>query len=136
MRRHAARAFVSAFATTVCLAGCSANLVVGTRAQDAAVDPQRDAGSVGDAQATPLMDAGAARDALAPTRPDANTNDEMQCDDDGECRARRIPCTSALQCAGNDDRVCHPTLQVCVECVSDDDCPPNATCESDHECDD
>lgn len=57
------------------------------------------------------------------------------CEDDGECSARPIPCTSAAQCEGSDDPICHPTLQICVECVTDADCPRDDTCKADNECD-
>ncbi|HTU61010.1 MAG TPA: hypothetical protein VMF89_21300, partial [Polyangiales bacterium] len=66
---------------------------------------------------------------------DANCDASELCEDDGECSARPIPCTSTLQCVGSEDPFCHPTLQICVECANDNQCPGGETCQADNECD-
>lgn len=180
------RTMVAAIAAVSCMlgagVGCTPNLVVGTRAPDAAADAadpmlQLDAGRADAAEPLPARDAGGVSDAAPASEVDASMNVDMQddggtgcmtdeqcpdsdeplckvsegrcveclsnancdanelCEDDGECSARPIPCTSALQCAGSDDLVCHPTLEVCVECATDDQCPGNETCQPNNECD-
>lgn len=163
--------------------GCFPNLVVGTRAPDAATldaapsMSQPDAAREDAAQPMAAPDAAVALDAAAPPEVDANTKPDMQndggagcmtneqctdsdeplcnvsvgrcvecltdancdaselCEDDGECSARPIPCTSALQCVGSEDPFCHPTQEVCVECANDSHCPGSETCGADNECD-
>jgi len=66
---------------------------------------------------------------------DSDCDPSELCEDDGECSARPIPCTSPLQCVGSGDPVCHPMLQVCVECAADSDCPRSESCQTDNECD-
>lgn len=113
-------------------AGCTPNLVVGTRESDAAADAaepmvQPDAGLEDATLPLPPEDAAVVSDAGAARDANAKMNVDMQ-NDSG------TGCTTDEQCTDSDEPLCKVSESRCVECLSDIDCGANELCEDDGEC--
>jgi hypothetical protein len=130
-------------ALALVLFGCTPNVVVGTREEDASVR-QPDAAAPAAPQDAGRPDSGSdqennqsmgmdSEDASMPSPPEAGMPAQTPPPQGGSAAPG---CSSDAQCSDSDEPRCDQARNRCVECLSDADCDANALCESDGECDD